>query len=450
MIERQAGLEAIEVVGCGAFGDALTKSLRFLTREDVRRVGKVFCQDEGAINMPVEKAPKIIFLAIPSNATNEAGEPAIPEFINKYKSSDLILTSKGEDAWQVYRNLDDGQKKRVFILSGPNIAEQMADPSAAIIAGTNHRRAKQLQSILNSRKLRFYASESPDVIQMSGILKNLLVFELGRVWDQLSPDEKIEMLIFAINTGYSVVQTHCPDRQKASEFFGIAGVGDLLLCTEFFPEGGGSRNFKAGKMKSEGHTDEDILEKFRTIEGLKMSNELHGGLDEIPELLDTSEMLYFRDVINHTGQFGTIPQKLKRKDTYHPAYKTLINEVFRHFEEVIEIVEEEREGRIQFRENTKAWFFCRLFRELVSVYGTGEYENILRTMFQYVLQEREVVRASEPQEVLHLPLTRFHKSPLLLWFTKINKRKATKRAVDAILLGRNTESEGLSKLDFLK
>ncbi|MCK5461082.1 hypothetical protein KAI58_03795 [Candidatus Gracilibacteria bacterium] len=432
--ERDNFQEDLAIVGNGAFGTALLQQLGRLVGA---KISEIVTPGHDSQNYPSDEAPKNFILAIPSSQ-----KETTLEHIRKYPDSRIILTSKGLASAELYKELSDEEKNRVFILSGPNIAQQIIDgsPTATIIAGKNINISDvyALQQKLNSEHLRFYASVSPEVVQWSGIIKNLLVFELGKVWKKLSSKEKTQILFETLQAGFSVVEKNCPEGENPYEYFGIAGLGDILLCMEFFEKSEGSRNFRGGVMKGIGANDESIEEIEGTVEGLSMSEEFNA--EKIPKNLDTAEMRQFREKIQSLSSGdGLIVEE--GKEASHLPSKVLFSEVLKVLEAYEELI-----GSF-FGENTKAWVFCRMFLEFIRIFGTEYRDDILQAMLESVL-DKDSFSSERVGEYLStltdidesLPLTRF------LCQVSDGSVELSSEDIGKHLLNRATVTEGIDKV----
>lgn len=410
---------ALQVLGTGNFGQALITALSANTAESAlnvvglsRKEAKI-CAERGF--------GETVIITVPS-----AEKEAILNYIETAKNSTVVLTSKGPAALEVYNELDDLTKERVMILSGPNIAKHIknGEPSAAVIAGTNKERLEKLHADLNGSNLRLYISESPTVIQLSGVLKNLIVLELGKIWPQLGndPKRKTEILMQALAAAYSVVEKQAPETENPEEFWGIAGLGDMLLCLEFFKNSEGSRNFKYGKGLAEGETKEAIVSRLGTIEGIPTSEGWH---DESLEWLQTPEMNSLKAAL--MGE-----KESKKTEVQEDAdHMKVFTRAFTVLEDAC--------AEMSLNENTRAWAFCRLHKELQIVFPEDCKNEILHAMCNVVLSDSK----STPAEPFMLPSdVLVNEIPMLMGLARLSEGGRSIEALKIDLLGRRTQTEG--------
>ncbi len=363
-MEQQRSKETIAVIGgiTGDFGQYLIEKL------DVS--GKMTKAISGRIENKEINSVQIIIVAIPSDAIDTT-----LDFIQENPNSQIILTSKGILSQKLYTHLTEEEKQRVFIISGPNIASQIDAPTATVLAGINEEETEKLQKRLNGQGLRVYASSSPEVIQLSGIVKNLIVFELGMVWDKLNKSEKSVLLGKALDAGYSVIKSACPENENPEEYWGIAGMGDILLCLEFFKDSAGSRNFREGRNLANGKSSQE-----KTVEGESMHHDWHD--EKLPQDFETEEMQDLRKILNNIT--NNTQENLSTKTNDLDFLKKVFASIWNVFEGVSEIKTELHQS------NTQAWLFSRCYKELIAIYGE-QYEKsvIQQAMIECILCPNE-------------------------------------------------------------
>jgi glycerol-3-phosphate dehydrogenase len=265
----------VGIIGTGKFGLALRDAFQPLFGSKISKIAAW----EGRENQP-DWMPDILILAIPSSAKN-GNRLAILDYIDQFPTAQVIVTSKGEKALQIFcKKIEIDDLERCFTLSGPNISDQITHtPTATVLAGYDFSEAEKLAETLDGDFLHVIPSGSPEIVQRGGMLKNFFVYELGKVWDLLgTPMAKFEATIFALRAGFESIDQFAPAEEDRAEFFGISGLGDLLLCLDIFPGATGSRNFRAGKMKGANKSDTEILNEFWTLEGMSLSNAFHLGI----------------------------------------------------------------------------------------------------------------------------------------------------------------------------
>lgn len=424
----------LEVIGQGNFGKALVTALEKNTTNSVLEVAGI--SGDAARERPGRGRHKTLVLAVPS-----AEKESIVAYIQANKYANIVLTAKGPAALEVYHELDDETKQRVVVLSGPNKADQITngEPSAAVIAGTSPELLDRLHGQLGGPYLRLYTSESPNVIQLSGVLKNLIVLELGKVWWQLAddPEQKTKLLMQALRAAYSVIKKEAPEEENPEEFWGIAGLGDILLCLEFFKGSTGSRNFKYGQGLGFCGIPEELKEQLGTVEGVPSSE---GWQDESLAWLATPEMDQLKEVLAGEKEAEALDsqESAKHMKVFTSAFTVL----------------EDACVEMGLNENTRAWAFCRLHKELQVLFPDDCKNEILHAMCEVVLSDVtaeseadvEITVETEVTEKFKLPEDiSTNKVPMLRGLEQLSHGKLSIKDLKEDLLGRQTKTEGFEK-----
>jgi glycerol-3-phosphate dehydrogenase (NAD(P)+) len=148
-----------------------------------------------------------------------------------------------------------GEPSRVFALSGPSHAEEIARelPTTVVVAGSDDQALQRLQAALQTRTFRVYRNRDLVGLELCGALKNVMALAAG-IADGLGYGDNakaailtrglVEMQRFGLASG-ALPQT----------FFGLAGVGDLAV-TAFSRHG---RNRAFGERIGRGETLEQAL-----------------------------------------------------------------------------------------------------------------------------------------------------------------------------------------------
>ena len=138
--------------------------------------------------------------------------------------------------------------RRVAVLSGPNLAREIADgkPAGSVLASEDPELASELASVLGSDRFRVYTN--PDVIgvELCGALKNVVALAAGMA-DGLALGDSAKAGI--ITRGLAeMTRLGIAAGAHPMTFAGLAGVGDLI-ATCMSPL---SRNRRAGELIASG------------------------------------------------------------------------------------------------------------------------------------------------------------------------------------------------------
>jgi glycerol-3-phosphate dehydrogenase (NAD(P)+) len=231
---------------------ATGRNPRYLPYVDLRGVHAM--PSAGA---PLDQADLIV-LAVPSAAFADVAA-GLPE-----KTPVLSLT-KGLDPGTGERLSTRVRGSRVAVLSGPNMAEEIAEglPSAAVIASEDHEFAEELQDAVHSLVFRVYVNDDLVGVELCAAAKNVIALAAGGV----------DGLGLGDNAKASLITRGLVEMARLGEAFGaqtetfsgLAGMGDLIVtCFS-----GYGRNRRAGELIARGRTaDEAAREIGQVVEGL--------------------------------------------------------------------------------------------------------------------------------------------------------------------------------------
>ena len=151
--------------------------------------------------------------------------------------------------------------RRVAVLSGPNLAREIADgkPAGTVVASEEAELAAELASVLASDRFRVYTN--PDVVgvELCGALKNVVALAAGFV-DGLGFGDSAKAGI--ITRGLAeMTRLGVAAGAHPVTFAGLAGVGDLI-ATCMSPL---SRNRRAGELMASGISWTDAAARLNGV-----------------------------------------------------------------------------------------------------------------------------------------------------------------------------------------
>ena len=181
----------------------------------------------------------------------------------------VISATKGIEAEGFHlmsRILEDVLPRvRVGVISGPNLAEEIADArlTGTVVASRDPALRSTVQEVLISPSFRVYTSDDVYGVELGGALKNIYAIICGLATALDVGQNALAMLItrslaemgrFAVSLG-----------ANPFTFLGLAGVGDLFAtCTSKL-----SRNFQLGAKLAAGATlDEAMHDLGKLAEGV--------------------------------------------------------------------------------------------------------------------------------------------------------------------------------------
>src|SRR6266536_1666380 len=223
----------------------------------------------GIAAAPIDEAPiadaDLVVLAVPSRAFAEVAA-SLPG------SAPVLSLTKGLDPATGERLSTTVRGRAVAVLSGPNMAEEIAVgmPTAAVIASEDGYLAGQLQHAVNSTVFRAYVN--PDVVgvELCAAAKNVIALAAGGV----------DGLALGDNSKASLITRGLAEMARLGEaagarpetFAGLAGMGDLIV-TCWSKHG---RNRHAGELIAQGLSPGEAVARIgQTVEGITTAPALH-------------------------------------------------------------------------------------------------------------------------------------------------------------------------------
>jgi glycerol-3-phosphate dehydrogenase (NAD(P)+) len=274
------------VVGAGSWGTAFSRVLldrghgvvlACHTPEQARAVAEtghnarylpgVDLRDATAV--PLDETPAdvdALVVAVPSRFFAEVVRdlpPGVP----------VLSLTKGLDPATGDRLSTQVGERAVAVLSGPNIAEEIAQglPTAAVIASEDGYFAGQLQHALNSTAFRAYVNPDVAGVELCAAAKNVIALAAGGVDGLDLGDNSKAALITRGLAEMARLGEACGARPET--FSGLAGMGDLIV-TCWSRHG---RNRHAGELIAQGMSpDEAAAAIGQTVEGLTTAPVLQG------------------------------------------------------------------------------------------------------------------------------------------------------------------------------
>ena len=217
----------------------------------------------------VMESSSVVFIATPSvifETIMERIKPMIEE------GSHIISCTKGIKL-NPFRSMSDiismnidSKKNHVGVLSGPNLAREIAENKIAgtVIASSSNELIRDVKSTLSSDTFKVYSSNDLQGVELAGALKNIYAIICGMA-DSLNVGENAvgliltrsmaEMSRFAVAKGANPIT-----------FLGLSGMGDLVAtCTS-----GLSRNYQLGSNLGQGMSLQESKDKVGQVaEGIR-------------------------------------------------------------------------------------------------------------------------------------------------------------------------------------
>jgi glycerol-3-phosphate dehydrogenase (NAD(P)+) len=266
------------VVGAGSWGTAFTRVLldrghevvlACHTREQAETIARTGWNPRYMQSVDLSAAEAVtltdappdsdaVVAAVPSRAFGEVVE-ALPG------EAPVLSLVKGLDPATGERLSTRVKGRSVAVLSGPNIAEEIAAglPTAAVIASEDGFFAGQLQHALNSSLFRVYVNPDLVGVELCAAAKNVIALAAGGV-DGLGLGDNAKASLIARGLAEMTRLGEAAGARQET-FAGLAGIGDLVVscCSTK------TRNRHAGELIAQGLTpDQAVAEIGQTVEGL--------------------------------------------------------------------------------------------------------------------------------------------------------------------------------------
>lgn len=210
---------------------------------------------------PVLEQCSLVFVALPSMALRAVLAPCQALLAGKM----LVSTTKGieADTFMLMSQIleEVAPDARIGVLSGPNLAREIADHAftATVIASEHEALCRQVQQVLHGETFRVYASNDRFGVELGGALKNVYAIIAGMAAAMGMGENTKSMLItraLAEMTRFAVKMGANP-----MTFLGLSGVGDLIVtCTS--PK---SRNYQVGFALGQGVALEQAVEQLGEV-----------------------------------------------------------------------------------------------------------------------------------------------------------------------------------------
>ncbi|HNX93530.1 MAG TPA: NAD(P)H-dependent glycerol-3-phosphate dehydrogenase [Holophaga sp.] len=224
------------------------------------------------ISSPDEAFKAPIWISALPTQLNPKVWPTLLEQAKGARPELLIHASKGilqESYLRVSQVLEPMLGVPVGALSGPTFADEVArnNPSAIVLAlpeSIDDARARELQALLATQRLRVYLSRDVVGVELCGALKNVLAIAAGLVEAlELGHNAKAALITRGLAEMGRLVEKLGGHAETVT---GLAGMGDLFLTAT----GAQSRNRRFGAMVGSGHSPKAASDSMgeQVVEGV--------------------------------------------------------------------------------------------------------------------------------------------------------------------------------------
>ncbi len=163
-------------------------------------------------------------------------------------------------------------KKQICVLSGPNLAKEIAQglPAASVLAAQDSITAKKAKDLLRSPRFLIFTTDDVVGVELSGALKNIIALGAGMI-DGLGLGDNAKAAFVALSWN-EVVSLGLALGAKKDTFYGLAGLGDLIAtCVSTL-----SRNHYVGYHLAQGRSLAEISTSMPQVaEGVTTTLAVH-------------------------------------------------------------------------------------------------------------------------------------------------------------------------------
>lgn len=172
----------------------------------------------------------------------------------------------GQRISEIILNSQRAEQAKLAIISGPNLASEIArkSPASAVIGSESKSTALYFQELLMRPYFRLYSSADPLGVELGGALKNIIALAAG-ICDGLKIGDNGKAALISRGLAEIVRLAQALGAEKET-LFGLSGLGDLVAtCASPL-----SRNRWCGEELGKGRKiDEIIASTNSVVEGVR-------------------------------------------------------------------------------------------------------------------------------------------------------------------------------------
>lgn len=173
---------------------------------------------------------------------------------------------------QIITSLHRAKENQLAVLSGPNLATEIAvaSPASSVIGAVSKETALYFQELLMRPYFRIYISPDPIGVELGGALKNIIALAAG-ICDGLKLGDNAKAALIARGLA-EISRLGCRLGADRETFAGLSGMGDLV-ATCASPH---SRNRWCGEQLGLGRSLDEIVASTKSIvEGVRTTTAVY-------------------------------------------------------------------------------------------------------------------------------------------------------------------------------
>ncbi len=217
--------------------------------------------------------PVLVIVAIPSQAFREvcraAGELLAPEHLVVHATKGLERSTHRRMTEVL---LEETCVRQIGVLSGPNIAAEIAagKPAGTVVTSHFPRVVRECRRALSSPRLMVFAGDDIAGVELAGAFKNVVAIAAG-IAAEMQVGENAKALLLTRGLA-EMARLGTALGARPLTFAGLAGVGDLAVTCASAQ----SRNNRVGRALARGEALPDILRQLGMVaEGVDAAASAH-------------------------------------------------------------------------------------------------------------------------------------------------------------------------------
>ncbi len=281
-------------------------------RVNQKYLPNVFLPENLNLVNDLEKAvagKNIIILAVSTHGVRKVLE-SIKKYVNKKQI--IVNVAKGIENETLYRVSEIVEEilpnNRFVCLSGPSHAEEVAKdiPTTVVSSSKEIITAEYIQDVFMTPNFRVYTNKDLIGVELGGALKNIIALGAG-ISDGLEygDNTKAALMTRGISEMARLGKAMGAD---LSTFWGLAGIGDLIVtCTSMH-----SRNRRAGILIGKGKSTKEAEEEIgMVVEGVKTTKSAYKLAEKYKVDLPITKELY-RVIYENGNVKESVPNLMER------------------------------------------------------------------------------------------------------------------------------------------
>ncbi|MGL4875692.1 MAG: NAD(P)H-dependent glycerol-3-phosphate dehydrogenase [Clostridium sp.] len=230
-----------------------------------------------------------LVIAVPSHVIRSIAKEIKAKINEKTVVISIAKGIEAETNKRLSEVLEEELENPIVILSGPSHAEEVAIglPTTLVSTSNKMKYAEKVQELFMTSSLRIYTNDDIIGVEIGGAIKNIIALAAG-VGDGVGYGDNSKAALMTRGMK-EISRVGIALGGKAETFYGLTGMGDLIVtCTSLH-----SRNRRAGILIGKGKSLNEALEEVGMIvEGVKACKAFHELNSKMNVSMPITEGLY--------------------------------------------------------------------------------------------------------------------------------------------------------------